>query len=438
VGQEYAQSADQVLRGCFDLRKFFSDRWAFLRGGLFIYAQLAMLGGIIIVALISVGSPATGEGASVLFVAALTALTTVAALFPPWHRLPRVWLIAVPVIDVLIIAHLEHELFASQPGVSNLVLIPTLWLAYSFNLAGVVVAIISDYFVALFPYIAAGWPTSSDAWGDAVLIPAIVSGVGIAVYLSARHIQKQRDELTVAYDELRKVVDSRDEFLRTISHELRTPLTSMIGYLEVIEDSVDLAKQGVVEPFDIIGRNAQRLLSLINSLITEAHGRPEPKRRSESVNDLANRALDAARPAAAKAGVVISAARLESVRAELDAGDITEVLNELLSNAIKFNHWGGTISVSVARDDDDVVIRVADSGIGIWPDERPRIFERFFRGASARRSVIAGTGLGLSTVKSIVDAHSGTIGAASVEPHGTTMVLRLPLVVPRPAKVQRT
>jgi len=395
-----------------------------------VYAQAAMLGGILIVGSIAVAGTNREQVADVVGVAALTALVSLAALLPPWQRLPSVFLIAVPVVDVLLIAHLEHDLFATQPGVSNLVLIPSLWLAYSFNLIGVITAIIGDYFVALFPYVNLGWPGSPDAWGDATLIPAIVSGVAIVVYLAARQIGRQRGELNLAYDNLQRAVDARDEFLRTISHELRTPLTSMIGYLEVVEDSVDLEKEGIAEPFDIIERNSQRLLSLINSLITEAHGRPDPKQKLVSVADLAGAALNTVRPAAAKAGVAIRAAGLETVSAELDPDDITEVLDELLTNAIKFSHWGGTISLSVARDNDEVVIHVTDTGIGIGPEERPRVFERFFRGASARRSVIAGAGLGLSTVKTIVDSHSGTITAEEVVPHGTRIELRLPLVAP--------
>jgi signal transduction histidine kinase len=398
-----------------------------------------MLGGIVIVLLISIGSNVASDIPRVLALGAATALASVVALLPPWHRLPRVWLISVAVGDILIVAVLERALFASQSGLSILALIPTLWLAFSFGLPGVIVAVLSDYFVALLPYALSGaWPPSPDDWGHAVLIPAIVSGVGVAVYITARHIQKQRDALSRANDELKEAVDSRDEFLRTISHELRTPLTSMIGYLEVIEDSIDLEKEGIDLPFGIIHRNSERLLSLINALISEAHGRPAPTRRSESVVDLATKALDAVRPAAAIAGVTVSSGNLDRVSAELDAADITEVFDELLSNAVKFTHRGGAVSLSVTHDADDVVIRILDSGIGIAGEDRPHIFERFFRGSAARRAVIAGTGLGLATVKTIVDSHAGRIGATSVQPHGTAVEVRLPLVVPGSTRVVRS
>jgi signal transduction histidine kinase len=398
-----------------------------------------MLGGILILVLISLGSRVASDDPNALALGGVTLLVTAVAFLPPWHRLPRASLISVAVVDVLILARLETELFSSQPGLSILALIPTLWLAYSFGIPGVIVAILSDYFVALLPYALSGiWPPTPDAWGDATLIPAVVSGVGVAVYVAARHIRKQRAELARAYDELTKAVDTRDEFLRTISHELRTPLTSMMGYLEVIEDSVDLVNEGIVEPFAIIQRNGRRLLSLINSLITEAHGRPAPMRRPESITDLATRAINAARPAAEQAGVTINSTTLGAVTAEVDAGDIAEVFDELLSNAIKFNRTGGSISLGIARDATDVVIRLTDSGIGISADDRAHIFERFFRSSVAQRAVIPGAGLGLSTVKSIIDAHGGTIDSMNVQPHGTAIEIRLPLVMPRIAQLQRS
>ena len=398
-----------------------------------------MLGGLLILVLISLGSKVASDVPNVLAFGGITLLASALAFLPPWHRLPRGSLIAVAVVDVLILAMLETQLFTSQPGLGILVLIPTLWLAFSFGVPGVIVAILGDYLAALLPYAQSGhWPATPDAWGDATMIPAVVSGVGIAVYVAARHIQRQRAQLTRAYVGLKKAVDSRDEFLQTISHELRTPLTSMMGYLEVIEDSVDLEREGIAEPFGIVQRNGQRLLTLINELIAEAHGRSEPVRRPENITDLAQTALDAARPAAARAGVAISLTRLDPLTAEVDAGDITEVFDELLSNAIKFNHSGGTVALSIGRDNTDVVIRVVDSGMGIPVGDRTRIFERFFRSPAAGRAVIAGSGLGLSTVKAIVDSHDGRIDATNAQPDGTTIEVRLPLAIPRVAALQRS
>ena len=519
-----------------------------------------MLGGILLVVLISTGPGLVVTGPPIITGAIGTVLVSAIAVLLPWQRLRLRWLMSVAIIDVLIIALLRSALSESEPGLSILVLIPTLWLAYTFGIAGVVVAIISDYLVALLPSVLTGaWPHTPSAWGSATLIPAVVSGVSIVVYLAARHINTQQNELRRAHDELtasvqrqhdsestalavinnagagitfydetgtilltnataralvllaggattnevspsllvfeedrttpvpsseqvvaragrgdmesgkivwvgagpnqravritsrhvlrssgeligtlvtsqdvtelKEALDARDEFLRTISHELRTPLASVIGYLELIEDSIDLERESVAQSFGIIQRNSQRLLSLINSLITEAHGRPAPIRLPVSVADIAATALDRASATAAKAGITVLATRVDEVTAELDAGEIGEVLDQLLSNAIKFTERGGTVSLGVVREGAEVVIRVEDTGMGIPDDERSHIFERFFRGAAAREAVIAGTGLGLSTVKQIVDTHTGTIRPESIRPHGTAMVVRLPLEV---------
>jgi signal transduction histidine kinase len=547
------------------LGKFLSDRVAVLRDGLFFHAQFAMLGGILVGALVSTGPDGAGDLAEILILGLATLTASAVAILLPWHRLKPQWLIVVPLVDVVIVVLLRVELFAVQPELTILVLIPTLWLAYSFELVGLITAIFSDYWVALFPYVLSGvWPRTPGAWGGAMLIPAIVSGVGLAVYLAARLLLRQRRQLRLAGDDLtaslastldsestalavidnvdagitfydpfgrillindaaRRLVtlagresaddvsssplvfgedrvtpippieqivaragrgelergrtiwvgtgseqrallatsqhvrrdsgeligtlvvlhdvtpltqamDARDAFLRNVSHELRTPLTSMIGYLEVISDSLGTNGADIAEPLAIAQRNSRRLLSLINSLITEAEGRTAPTRRPENVAELARVALDAVRPVATIAGITINEPQLDPVTAEVDAGDLSEVFDELLTNAIKFTTRGGSVALSVTRRNDDVVIRVTDTGIGISPHEQPHIFERFFRGSGAEIAVIAGTGLGLSRVKTIIDAHQGEISATRVQPYGTAVEIRLPMAIPHAPK----
>jgi signal transduction histidine kinase len=114
--------------------------------------------------------------------------------------------------------------------------------------------------------------------------------------------------------------------------------------------------------------------------------------------------------------------------AEVDADRIGDVIDKLLSNALKFNHSGGSVSISVSSQRESVVVRVTDTGSGVAEVDKPHIFERFYRSSDARRGVVAGAGLGLSTAKLIVDSHHGEISVESAIGHGTTIEVRLPLV----------
>ncbi|MCU1406171.1 MAG: two-component system, secreted histidine kinase, partial [Glaciihabitans sp.] len=228
---------------------------------------------------------------------------------------------------------------------------------------------------------------------------------------------------------LAAAIRSRDDFLTTVSHELRTPLTSVIGYLELIEDTLDLVVAGIEHEFTIVQRNSQRLLGLINDLLTTAEGQASLERRPFTVAELAENSLPAFRTAAADAGLVVRQPELVPVMAEVDAARISEVFDKLLSNAVKFNRPGGEISLVVEQDGDSAVVRFSDTGIGISEADLGHIFERFFRSSTARIGSIAGTGLGLSTAKIIVDSHLGSITAHSALGVGTTIEVRLPLRV---------
>ncbi|MCU1405081.1 MAG: hypothetical protein JWQ43_1384, partial [Glaciihabitans sp.] len=183
---------------------------------------------------------------------------------------------------------------------------------------------------------------------------------------------------------LAAAIRSRDDFLTTVSHELRTPLTSVIGYLELIEDTLDLVVAGIEHEFTIVQRNSQRLLGLINDLLTTAEGQASLERRPFNVAELAENSLNAFRTAAADAGVVVRQPELVPVMAEVDAARISEVFDKLLSNAVKFNRPGGEISLVVEQDDDSAVVRFSDTGIGISEADLGHIFERFFRSSTAR------------------------------------------------------
>jgi signal transduction histidine kinase len=115
-----------------------------------------------------------------------------------------------------------------------------------------------------------------------------------------------------------------------------------------------------------------------------------------------------------------------AIKADVDRNGISEVVDEILFNALKFTRRGGHITMTLASDENDVIIEIADTGTGIDAEDIKRVFERFFRTDETRAEVIAGAGLGLSAAKLIVDAHGGSITAASIHGEGTTITVRLP------------
>ncbi len=246
---------------------------------------------------------------------------------------------------------------------------------------------------------------------------------------SARRDAEQAQQLlSYQNQQLVELDRMKDEFVSSVSHELRTPLTSISGYVELLaEDEQDPERRGYL---GIVGRNAQRVLALVSDLLFAARlqgGRLELRREAVDLNVLAAQAVESARPRADAAPVrlTLDAAPVRPVLAE--APRISQVFDNLISNAIKFTPAGGSVVVRLAERNGTIVFEVSDTGIGIPPAERERLFERFFRSQTALERQIQGTGLGLYISKAIVDAHGGRIAVSGAEGEGTTFIVELPL-----------
>ena len=219
----------------------------------------------------------------------------------------------------------------------------------------------------------------------------------------------------------------RREFTSNVSHELKTPLTTIYGIS-------DMLVGGIVKPEDVTGfaknirDEAGRLITLIQDIIKLSQLDENTfTDRAEKTDLLAVAGIAAERlaPAAEKKHVTIS---VTGEKAEYTG--ITSVLEEivynLIDNAVKYNKQGGRADVDVRSDEDNVVITVSDTGIGIPAESIDRIFERFYRVDKSHSRTIGGTGLGLSIVKHGVLLHGGTISVKSTEGCGTTFTLTLP------------
>jgi signal transduction histidine kinase len=517
---------------------------------LLVYAQVPLLGCMVIVAVIAATSGSSEGMRGVLLIGGALAVISVLGAVVPRRRPRAWWFLTIAFADVILITALRTALIGEQPGLAILALIPVLWLAYSFGFYSMLSAILSGYFVALFPFLLNGWPSNSAEWGSATITPAIVSVIALAVWTISRQQRKQRVDLLDANEELRvsvaaglhgaeelrlsrsegldaasaalavvntvdagiifydvdgrirltndtatqlatlaggaplaeeilaqasrgelvtrrlywvgtgesrrsvvatssfvrresgealgtvvgthdvtplaEAIQARDDFMTSVSHELRTPLTSIIGYLEIIEDSLDIEASGIATEFGIVSRNSTRLLHLVTDLLSEAEQHTPHERRSFDVSNLAQRSVDAIRPVAASAGVSLHCENLAVAQAEVNADQIAGVFDKILSNAVKFNQRGGEVSVTVVVTDDELLFRIGDTGSGMTTTERGQMFDRFYRSPQSRIRAIPGVGLGLSTAKAFVDAHNGTITASSVPGEGTTVQLTLP------------
>ncbi|HZS30151.1 MAG TPA: HAMP domain-containing sensor histidine kinase [Gaiellaceae bacterium] len=239
---------------------------------------------------------------------------------------------------------------------------------------------------------------------------------------------------------LREADQLKDEFVSLVSHDLRTPLTSVIGYTELaIEETTETDAQQR-HYLEIVSRNAQRLLRLVDDLLFIARlqaGRglelaPQPL----DLAAIAQQAVLETQPRARDKGLDLRYTGAESVPAVADRGRIFQLLDNLVGNAIKFTPAGGLVEVIATGGSDTVSLEVRDTGIGLDPADATRLFERFYRTERATAAQIPGTGLGLFIAEAITAAHGGRISAVPRDGGGTTFRVELPAVPPaepRPA-----
>jgi signal transduction histidine kinase len=220
----------------------------------------------------------------------------------------------------------------------------------------------------------------------------------------------------------------REEFVGVVSHELRTPLTSILGYIEMIREDARGLGADQQAYFDIVKRNANRLLSLVGDLLLVAAADDGSLRldlQEVDFETLVRESVAAARVAADRKGISLT---VSAAPAPLhgDPLRLAQMLDNVVSNAIKFTPDGGRVAVTATAHDDVVLLEVQDSGVGIAPADRERIFERFFRARATTQDTVTGAGLGLAITKAIVDAHGGTIGVESRVGEGTSFRILLP------------
>ncbi|MEE1242880.1 sensor histidine kinase [Frisingicoccus sp.] len=243
-------------------------------------------------------------------------------------------------------------------------------------------------------------------------------------------IQKISDSFNMMLGKMKKVEESRQEFVSNVSHELKTPLTSV----KVLADSLNMQENVPNEVYkefmqDIVVEvdRENQIINDLLSLVKMDKSASDLNISSVNVNDMLEMILKRLRPIAAKRNIELVFESFRAVSAECDEVKLNLAFTNLIENGIKYNVAGGWVKVSLDADHKYFYVKVADSGIGIPAEYQDQIFERFYRVDKARSRETGGTGLGLAITKNIILMHEGAIKVLSEEDKGSTFVVRIPL-----------
>jgi signal transduction histidine kinase len=282
-------------------------------------------------------------------------------------------------------------------------------------------------------------PTNAFALGGAGFVIsslALVRFIGLMrAYERSRQEERsaRRDSeraqalLALQNKELKELDRLKDEFVSGISHELRTPLTSITGYVDLLRELQE--RPEAEEYLGIVERNAERLLALVDDLLFAARVQAGELAIDVAPVDLrvvVGDAVASARPSAERAGIALRADTDTVPIVRGDARRLQQVVDNLISNAIKFTPSGGTVDVALRANGEHVAVEVRDTGMGLAEDDQRRLFERFFRAPVALDRQIPGTGLGLYISKAIVESHGGAVSVRSALGEGSTFRVELP------------
>ncbi len=285
-----------------------------------------------------------------------------------------------------------------------------------------------------------GWWTSSRAIRPIAAMTAAAESIS-AQRLSQRIDLQETDNelgqlasvLNGTFDRLQAAFERQTRFTADASHELRTPVAVILAHADLAL-SRPRSPEEYRTTLDTCRSAARRMKSLIDGLLTLARFDSDADGWQFEMLDLmplAQECIDLVRPLATERGIVLET-DLSAVPCRADRVRLSQVITNLLTNAIRYNREGGSVRVTVkvepgeGREEGFAILSVADTGIGIAPDELPHIFDRFYQVDKVRSRADGSSGLGLSISQTIVTAHGGTLTARSEPGAGTTMEVRLP------------
>ncbi|MFO8235665.1 MAG: hybrid sensor histidine kinase/response regulator [Bacteroidales bacterium] len=223
----------------------------------------------------------------------------------------------------------------------------------------------------------------------------------------------------------------RFQFLSVLSHELKSPLNALEGYLNIMKERQ--AGEEISNYDQVIDRSLQRMKGMRNlimdllDLTKIEFEKKEDKFESVNLNQLAQSAVESMKPYAIQKDVTVEIHGGDNIYLDADPGDIEIVMNNLVSNAVKYNKERGKVDVHIKQKDNDIIeIRVDDTGIGMNKEEIQKLFNEFYRAKNEKTRQITGSGLGLPIVKKVVDLYHGEIKVNSKPDMGSTFIVYLP------------
>ena len=242
------------------------------------------------------------------------------------------------------------------------------------------------------------------------------------------------EEFNQLTDRLQTTEEVRRRFVSDASHELKTPLASIQLLSDSILQNQQMDQETVRDFVNDIGEEARRLTRITEHLLalTRLDSLPVEKTGPVDVAGVVERAVNMLLPVADTAGVTIQSAPRPGCLIRCTTDDLYQICFNLIENAIKYNFAGGYVYVSAYKDGDQILIEVADTGIGIPEEELPKVFNRFYRVDKARSRAAGGTGLGLSIVRDTVRRHDGWVTARCRNPEGSIFTVGFPQYVPDP------
>ncbi|HEY0261234.1 MAG TPA: HAMP domain-containing sensor histidine kinase [Lacisediminihabitans sp.] len=259
--------------------------------------------------------------------------------------------------------------------------------------------------------------------------------------IASRVTVKGDDEIArlgAAFNEMSEARAGNEALRRTmtsdIAHELRTPLSNIRGWLEAAEDGLSERDPALIASLLEEALLLQHIVDDLQDLAMADAGKLRLAIESVRIADLLAQVRTAHGAHAAVEGIAFTVETMDDPVVDADPLRLRQAIDNLVTNALRHTPAGGTVTVSAREDSYELVIEVADTGIGIAPDDLPHVFDRFWRAEKSRNRRTGGSGLGLSIVRRLAEAHGGTVTASSTVGGGSVFAIRLPLPRRKPTR----